>query len=227
MPLTIGCTRCGKQLRLPETAAGQLCRCPSCFSTFTVVEQAGRFSVQPAATDDIPEVLPVVLPASPRSSEPKRDGEPAAVVPVPQTPEGAGPRPFVFRARILFDPEYRLAGEMQVRASAAGLELRDRRDRIYLLEVGSRARWLGGNRLAAVFGTREVTLAITQNRCQQAALARDLALFLGGKKPPLQIDDYRPRKGVRLLALVPLFVPIALIGAQVGAGLGIFVWICF
>src|SRR5262249_34989123 len=116
MPLTIGCTRCGKQLRLPETAAGQLCRCPSCFSTFTVVEQAGRFSVQPAATDDIPEVLPVVLPASPRSSEPKRDGEPAAVVPVPQTPEGAGPRPFVFRARILFDPEYRLAGEMQVRA---------------------------------------------------------------------------------------------------------------
>ena len=61
MPLTIACTSCGKQLRLPEAAAGQLCRCPSCHGTFTVVENAGRLSVQPSQRD-IPEVLPVVLP---------------------------------------------------------------------------------------------------------------------------------------------------------------------
>src|SRR5436305_15207338 len=82
MPLTIACTSCGKQLRLPEAAAGQVCRCPSCHGTFTVVENAGRLSVQPSQPD-IPEVLPVVLPPPRRGAE---HGEPATVLPVAEPP---------------------------------------------------------------------------------------------------------------------------------------------
>src|SRR5439155_19259350 len=226
----IACTSCGKHLRLPDAAAGQLCRCPSCHGTFTVLENAGRLSVAPAGPDNIPEVLPVVRPASRRGAErggeraAERPGEPAVAVPVAEAPAGTGPRPFVFRMVVLFDPEYRLAGELQARVSGTGLELRDRRDRLYQLDVGTKARWLGGNRLIVDFGTRELTLRIVQGKCQQAALARDLALFLGGQKPALRIDDYRPRRRILWLALLPLLVPVVLIWAQVGAGLGNFVW---
>src|SRR4051794_3516965 len=79
MPMNIGCPGCRKQLRLPESLVGQTCSCPSCRSTFTVLDQAGRVSVQPLLPDGSPEPLPEVVPV-------RRPGAPP-----PEAPGAAGP----------------------------------------------------------------------------------------------------------------------------------------
>jgi hypothetical protein len=221
MALNVGCPGCGKQLRLPEALVGQLCGCPSCGKSFTVQDTAGRIAVQPLRTDGRPEPPP--LPASRAGAEIPVVGPAAKALPLPAGPAGS-PRPFLFRVRVFYDPARRLAGELQARISAGGLELRDRRDELFTVPIGGKARYLGGPRLAVTLDGREVTLVLTQARCQQVALARDLVLFLAGKKPPLRLDDYRPSRLLRLAAMAPLLIPLVLITTRVGGTVGAVLW---
>jgi hypothetical protein len=210
MPWTIACTSCAKQLRLPETLVGQSVRCPSCHSDFVVSEASGRIAIQRARPGTAPLIAPVPRPA------------PSA----PATPSGAK-RAFVFRIQVAYDPEHRLTGELQARVSGGGLELRDRRGQFYDIPVGSKAIYLGGNRLSVDLGSRMLELRIDQRYCQRAALAADLVAFLSGRRGELRLGDYRPRRAVRLLALVPLLLPITLILLHEAGRMGLYLWTAF
>jgi hypothetical protein len=213
MALTIACATCGKQLRLPEMLVGQLVACPSCHKSFTVTDNSGVLNVQPALED-----IPAVLPAPRASARP-----PGPLADPASRPADA--RAFIFRVVVVHDPQRRLFGDLQARASATGLELRARDDRLYHFPVGTPARHVGGNVFRVELDGREVALRIVQRQCQQAHLAQDIVKFLNGQRPALRLADYVPRKAVALLALVPLLLPAVAIGAWVGGTLGVFAWL--
>jgi hypothetical protein len=214
MPMTIACTKCAKQLHLPESLLGQLVSCPSCHTTFTVADNNGRVSVRSLGDPEPSAPLPV-----PRA----RPVEPRPFLPV--SAHTSAPRPFVFRVLVLHDPERTLVGPAQARVSTAGLELRDRDGRIFDVSIGDPAEHLAGNRLRVRVNGRDITVQIVQRACQQAKLAQDLALFLNGKREVLRLADYRPRRAMWSLVLVPVVGALVMACAGLGGWVGAVTWI--
>jgi hypothetical protein len=227
MPLVISCSTCSKQLRLPETLLGQLVCCPGCQTEFTVRDDQGRISVQRSAAlaDPAPlpgppgaEEIPVVRPA------PRPAGDRPGPAAAPPAAAGAKDfKPFTFIVAVVWDPERRLRGELLARVSPYGLQLRDRNDQEYHMPVGSRARYMGGNRFMVDLGTRDLTLRVAKRNCNQTKLARHTVAFLTRQRSTLREADYLSAGLVRWLALVPMLAVALFFLPRGGSGLGIFV----
>jgi hypothetical protein len=224
MPHVISCTTCSKQLRLPESLIGQLVCCPGCQTEFTVRDDNGRINILAAPEEGVPpppsrdEEIPVVRAAPPRPAG--VDQRPAA--PAPAT-NGKGFQPFTFIVAVVWDPERRLRGELLARISPYGLQLRDREGREYHMPVGTRTRYMGGNRFMVDLGTRDLTLRIAKRNCQQTKLARHIAAYLNRQRPNMREADYLTAGAVRWLALVPLLVfPLIFLPRGGSGALGVF-----
>jgi WD40 repeat protein len=115
-----------------------------------------------------------------------------------------------------------LRGLFQGRLTPEGLFLRQGRIHDISLGVGTPAEYLGGNRLEVTLPDRRVELSIG-GRVYQRRLARDLAAFLGGRKPFLNASSYLIPLYVYIPAILPLGIPILTLGGalpvMVGFGL--------
>jgi phage FluMu protein Com len=229
MALLIRCEQCGRQLRVPDTAAGKKVKCPLCGtiiaapSTPAVPAATAVESSTPPPARATPPPLPPMAPAvaqpavaqaiQPQAPAP-RVLAPTMVAPIDEDMEEVRPirrrsfPPLKTPVVIEKDPDKVFKGQMQAELSAEGLSLRQGKKHDLLLPVGTPARYVGKNKLAVTIDDREVTVIIANPRTYQNRLAQDIVAFLKGDKTYLRAKDYVIPLGLYALTVLPLTVLI-------------------
>ena len=247
MTAVITCTTCNRPLRVPESVLGQTVQCPLCLDEFIAridpaAEAAARAAEpprkaarpQPVAAGARAHGEAAQPPLGPISSE-APVAPPPRLEPVPGArwpragarPKAAPKRAFVFPVMVSRDPDRVLRGPMDGELTAEGLYLRKLRQPPAFAAVGTRARYLGSNRLLVTVEGREVELAVVKPRASTYHLARDTAEFLNGKG--LFPNPRAYALPWYLYAIPPLFVALPF-AAQFPFGLitdgclGFFIW---
>ncbi|HVS38231.1 MAG TPA: LamG-like jellyroll fold domain-containing protein [Gemmataceae bacterium] len=244
MSAAVICTSCNRPLRVPESVLGQLVQCPLCLDEF--VAQAGAAAEAAARAAEPPrraaparpqptaaavqaelndgEQIPLapIIPDEPRALPPILEAVPEPPALAPAAPQ----RGVVFPVMVTRDPDRILRGPMDAELTAEGLYLRKIRLPPAFAAVGTRARYLGSNRLIVTVEGREIELAVNKRRASNYHLARDMAEFLNRKAPLPESRAYA--LPWYLYAIPPLFIALPFAACPFGlitdGCLGAFLW---
>jgi hypothetical protein len=231
-------------MRVPATLAGKAVRCPQCKNPVRVVADAPEPPPAPvAALPDLPPSPPPPVPAeedvpfaqevgtvhvTSALPEPAPAALPEAEAEEPPRPRrrshGRAFRPIKFDLRVERDPDRQLRGRFTGRISCDGLRLLGTLDQDHELPVGTRARYLGGDRFRVEMDGRQVELRVTEAGLVAPRFTRDLVAFLNGERETLDRADYQPSKLPCLLAALPLLVPALGCGLWLSGVFGAVVW---
>jgi len=214
MPLNVTCAHCQKRLKVSDNATGKKVRCPICGGTFV------------ASAGEAPLVLNEAVSPRPGHRPPPLPG--ARTGQSGETEENTPLRTFApieFAVSVLRDTQGSQKGIFQGKLDPVGLHLRQK-DAAFDFPVGTPARYLGNNGLSIEIEGRKLELAIFGQqsnvfwqRLYVRRLAGDAVRFLSGKKKTLLLRDYAVPRYLALLALLPLGLIFAGVGALV-AGRG-------
>lgn len=118
----------------------------------------------------------------------------------------------VILLKIFDDPEHRWTGVIRAELTAYGLLLRGLGEDVeYLVPLGCDAQWPCSTYLHLPCVGRTVTVTVAQSGTDQTALARDLASWIQCKKYRIDLAEYRLPAYLRLLAFLPMVLPVVAI----------------
>jgi hypothetical protein len=127
-------------------------------------------------------------------------------------------KPLQFKVAVK-DPDGLLKGTFAAEATEDGLEMKVKNNQV-VIPVGTKAKYLGGNKLAVDHEDRRLELTVSKHFHYVHRLARDLADFLNGNIEALEAQDYRMPWYIYAPAVLPIGIPILTLGGAVPAAAG-------
>lgn len=213
MKVVITCDSCEKTLQVPDTALGKKVRCPACKNVFQAKardEAEERIAAAPAPRPSPTPARPAPppLPSEPADETANRDEREPIDFPV-----------LKFFAAIKKDPDKELKGQFSAELGPDGLTLKKKKQRDLHFPVGTRARYLKGNRIELEIDDRMVEVALAKLGWYCQRLARDVASFLRGKLDELDKRDYGIPWYLFVVAFLPIGIPAITLGGAIWGAL--------